>query len=114
MYVAQISPTVCKISIAVNCCTDLNTTVCMYTVHKVYLALAMLVLTIMSGGTSVTLESLRGKYNETAPLENCARAGTETMKEATRLMVEVRYLPVGCVTMCMVEIATPRQFTLAN
>lgn len=63
----------------------------MYTVHKVYLALAMLVLTIMSGGTSVTLESLRGKYNETAPLENCARAGTETMKEATRLMVEVRY-----------------------
>ena len=47
----------------------------------------MLVLTIMSGGTSVTLESLRGKYNTTAllaPLENCARAGTETGKEATR------------------------------
>ena len=60
-----------------------------HALHKesTYLALAMLVLTIMSGGTSVTLESLRGKYNTTAllaPLENCARAGTETGKEATR------------------------------
>ena len=62
----------------------------MYTVHKVYLALATLVLTIMSGGTSVTLESLRGKYNTIAPLENCTRAGTETGKEATRLMIELR------------------------
>ena len=65
----------------------------------------------MSEGTRVTFESLRGKYNTTALLESCARAGTATgRKPHSRLMVKERYTSFGRVR----EDASYLDGTLAN